>query len=129
MPHTLASQKLTAFAITFALSFGIFLIAESAAAAPPVDEVTWSNENCAGGLASATVTASGKGKWAILEVEVSSDGGATYGSLGSQYEIWRIEHDAPQAIGWSGDVVFRARDVKNNGSPIGPWTESQPIDC
>ena len=129
MPHTLDSRKLNAAVITITLSFGMFLIAESAAAAPPVDEITWSNENCSLSFPSATVTVSGKGKWATLEVEVSSDGGATYVSPGSQYEVWRIEHDAPQALAWSGDVVFRARDVKNNGSPIGPWTESQPIDC
>ena len=81
------------------------------------------------GFPMATITATGNGKWAVMVVEVSSDGGQTFETLGEMYNPWKIEHGDPRVVGWSGDAVFRAADAKNNGSVVGDWIVSAAIDC
>jgi hypothetical protein len=114
----------------FALSvlFAVMTLGLEARGAPPVDELTWSGEACAEGLPQAFMTATGNGKWAVMVVEVSIDGG-DFVSLGEQYSPWKIEHGVPTVVAWSGDVVFRAADAKSNGSVVGDWIVSAAIDC
>ncbi|HET9261283.1 MAG TPA: hypothetical protein VFP42_14270, partial [Acidimicrobiia bacterium] len=71
----------------------------------------------------------GNGKWAVIAVQFSTDGGQNFASLGEIYNPWKIEHGVPQVVALSGDVVFRAADAKNNGSVVGEWMESAAIDC
>jgi hypothetical protein len=115
--------------IALSVLFAVMTLGLEARGAPPVDEITWSEEGCAAGFPQATITANGNGKWAVIVVEVSSDGGETFDSLGEMYNPWKIEHGDPRTVAWAGDVVFRASDAKGNGSLVGEWIESAAIDC
>lgn len=130
MPQAIQRRR-TSYALVSLLVAvaSLFVVADHAQAAPPVDELTWSGESCSGGLPMASITATGTGKWAVIVVEVSTDGGQSFASLGELYNPWKIEHGVPGMVGWSGDVVFRAADAKNNGSVVGDWIMSAAIDC
>jgi CubicO group peptidase (beta-lactamase class C family) len=61
-------------------------------------------------------------------VGAAADGGQTFQSLPGS-EPRRFEHDIPMTFGWVGDTVFRASDSRNNGSLMGDWVVSEPVDC
>lgn len=129
MPQVSDRRKWLHILLTLAVAMGVvFGFTSRADADPPIDQLTWSGEQCADGLAIATLTASGNGRWATVVVEMRVNGG-DWISLGGQYNPWRIEHEMPMTVSFSGDLVFRASDAKNNGSLMGEWQYSASISC
>ncbi|HEU4320351.1 MAG TPA: hypothetical protein VFS66_09750 [Acidimicrobiia bacterium] len=118
--HTLAA---------LAGAIALLLSALPAEAGPPVDEIDFTGETCATGFPTAQVTATGKGKWGVMIVEVSTDGGQTYEVFSESLNPLRAEHGVSTTVAWAGDVIFRATDARNNGDAIGGYVLSQPISC
>jgi hypothetical protein len=129
MPQTMHRQRWSTTLVAPTVAFGLLIAtAGEARGAPPVDELVWSGENCDSAFPMATLTASGNGRWAVVTIQASTDGGQTFQSLPGS-EPRRFEHDIPMTFGWVGDTVFRASDSRNNGSLMGDWVVSEPVDC
>lgn len=92
--------------------------------AAPQTTLSWSTTSCTdlGGQVELLVT--GKGRWAYVEVEYSTDS-ATFTPL----QIRRVEKGVPTS--WSvglDETWFRARPVRKTGTPTSEWSTTF-VDC
>lgn len=104
----------------------MLLMTLPAHALAPVDSIEFTGETCSSGIAMAQVTATGKGRWGLTIVEVSTNGGSSFESVVNPH---RGEHGTSFAVAWPGSAIFRAIDAKNNGATIGEYVYSDPIVC
>ena len=121
MPRVRSLRRTSITVLAVAL---LMVVIAAPVGAAPRTTASWGTTSCTdlGGQVDLVVT--GKGRWAYVEVEYSTDG-ATFTPL----QIRRVEQGVTTV--WSvalDETWFRARPVRKNGTPLSGWSTTF-VDC
>jgi len=129
MPHALHPQRLLAAVVALAVVVGmVIVVADEAKAAPPPDVIDWSDETCNAGFAMTSYTVDGKGKWATVEIEISTSGAPFV----PHFALKRVEKGVADPLATTDTntpAQFRVRTIKKNGTPTSDWSMSPVLTC